>query len=82
MDTCIEDQVSCSLLFFINPPIPCGIKGFKWTLLLSGQVHTNYSYGLRHLIQQSPTWISLITIIAYDFKTQLAIVALKAAVEI
>jgi len=30
----------------------------------SGQVHTKYSYGLRHYIQQSPTWISLITIVA------------------
>ena len=30
----------------------------------SGQVHTRNSYGLRHLIQQSPTWISLITITA------------------
>ena len=30
----------------------------------SGQVHTKYSYGLRHLIQQSPTWISLINIVA------------------
>ena len=29
-----------------------------------GQVFTQNSYGLRHLIQQSPTWISLITIIA------------------
>ena len=28
----------------------------------SGQVQARNSYGLRHLIQQSPTWISLITI--------------------
>ena len=28
----------------------------KWTMLLSGQVHTNYSYGLRHLIQHLSRW--------------------------
>ena len=30
----------------------------------TAQVHTKYSYGVRHFIQQSPTWISLITITA------------------
>ena len=36
----------------------------KWTM--PGRVkYIPNNYGLRHLIQQTPTWISLITVFAY-----------------
>ena len=36
----------------------------KWTMPVGSSIY-QISYGLRHLIQQTPTWISLITIFAY-----------------